>query len=121
MNLQKRLISIYNLTRKEIPFQWKEEHQKTYEEIKNGILNPVVVIMTNNSQHFALVSDTNGVLCGEASYQVQKGKLRLGGYSSKKLPRATIKQSIGELELCGLAVSTYSFKCILGNTKFMVI
>ena len=43
------------------------------------------------------------------------------GYNSKKLPPAAIRYSISELELCGLAVNTHSFKHILRSTDFTVI
>ena len=74
--------------------------------------------MPNNKGHFTLVSDTIGVACGAALYQEQRGKLRLVGYNSKKLPPAAIRYSISELELCGLAVNIHSFKHILRNTDF---
>ena len=76
--------------------------------------------MPNNKGHFTLVSDTSGVACGAALYQEQRGRLRLVGYNSKKLPPAAITCSISELELCGLAINIHSFKHILRNTEFTV-
>ena len=114
--LQKRLIPIYNLTRKGVPFEWTDEHQKIFEGLKKDIANPPVFVMPNNKGPFTLVSDTSGVACGAALYQEQRGKLRLVGYNSKKLPPAAIRYSISELELCRLAVNIHSFKHILRNT-----
>ena len=119
-NLQKRLIPICNLTRKGVPFEGTEEHQKTFDEIKKDISNPHVPIMPNNKEHFTLLSDTSRVACGAVLYQEQRGKLRLVGYNSRKLPPAAIRNSISELELCGLAVIIHSFKHILRNTQFTV-
>ena len=120
-DLQKRLIPIYNLTRKGVPFEWTNEHQKIFEGLKKDIANPPVLVTPNNKGHFTLVLDTSGVACGAALYQEQRGKLRLVGYNSKKLPPAAIRYSISELELCGLAVNIHSFKHILRNTEFTVI
>ena len=89
--------------------------------LKNDITNPPVLVMPNNKGHFTLVSDTSRVACGAALYQEQRGKLRLVGSNSKKLPPAAIRYCISELELCGVAVSIYSFKHILRNTAFTVI
>ena len=73
-----RLIPIYNLTRKGVPFEWSEEHQKTFEELKKDISNPPVLVMPNNNKgHFTLVPDTSRVACGEVLYQEQRGKLGL--------------------------------------------
>ena len=105
-NPQKRLLPTYKLTRKGFPFQWTEEHQMTFEEIKD-ISNQPVLIMPDNKGHFSPVSNTRGVECGLALCQEQRGKLRLVGYYSKKFPPAAIRYSISELELCGLAVNIY--------------
>ena len=115
-DLQKRLIPIYILTRKGVQFESTDEHQKIFEGLKKDIANPPVLVMPNNK-----VSDTSRAACGAALYQEHRGKLRLVGYNSKKLPPAAIRYSISELELCGLAVSIHSFKHILRNTDFTVI
>ena len=75
-NLQKRLIPLYNLTRKVVPFEWTDEHQKIFEGLKKHIANSPVLVIPNNKGHFTLVSDTSGVACGTALYQEQKDVLR---------------------------------------------
>ena len=120
-DLQKRLIPIYNLTRRGVPFEWTDEHQKVSEGLKKDIANPPVLVMPNNKGLFTLVSDTSGVACGAALYQEQRGSLKLVGYNSKKLPPGAIRYSNCELELCGLAINIHSFKHILRNTEVTVI
>ena len=58
-DIQKRLIPIYNLTRKGVPFEWTDEHQNIFEGLKKDIANPPVLVMPNNKGHFTLVSDTS--------------------------------------------------------------
>ena len=70
-NLQKRLILIYNLTRKGVPFERTEEHQKIFEGLEKYTSNPPVLVMPNNKGHFALFSDTSGVTCGAVLHQEQ--------------------------------------------------
>ena len=84
-NFQKRIILIYNFTRKGVPFESTEEHQKTFEDIKMDTLNPPVLFMPNNKGPFTLVSDTSGVTCGTALYQEQRDRLALVGYNSKEI------------------------------------
>ena len=120
-DLQRRLIPIYNLTRKGVPFEWTDEHLKVFEGLKKDILNPPVLVMPNNKGHFTLVSDTSAVACGAVLYQKQRDRLRLVGYNSKKLPPAAIRYSISEFKLCGLAVNIHSFKHILRNTEYTLI
>ena len=59
-NLQNRLIPIYNVTRKGIPFEWTEE-QKAFEEIKD--LSNIMVMSHYKVGHFSLVSDTSDSAC----------------------------------------------------------
>ena len=54
-------------------------------------------------------------------YIKNRGKLRLVGYNSRKLPPGTIRHSICELELCGLVININSVKHILRNTELTVI
>ena len=68
-DLKKRLIPIYNLTRKGVLFEWTDEQQKIFEGLKKDIANPPVLFMPNNKRHFTLVSGTSGVACGAALYQ----------------------------------------------------
>ena len=65
-DLQKRLIPIYNLTRKGVPFEWTDEHKKIFEGLKKDIANPPVHVMPNNKGCFTLISDTSGATCGAA-------------------------------------------------------
>ena len=40
--------AVYNLTRKGVPFEWTDEHQKIFEGLKKDIANPPVLVMPNN-------------------------------------------------------------------------
>ena len=120
-NFQKRLIPIYNLSRKGVPLEWTEEHQRIFEGLKKDISNPPVLVMPNNKGHFILVSDTSRVACGTALSQEQRGRLMLVGYNSNMLPPTAIKYRISELKLCEVIVNIHSFKHILRNIDFTVI
>ena len=119
-DLQTKLIPIYQLTRKGIPFVWTEEHQKAFEDIKKDLTNPPVLVMPNDTGHIILVSDTSTTGCGAALYQEQHGRYRLVAYYSKKLPEAVKRYSISELELTGILCNVSAFKHILRNVNFTV-
>ena len=100
-SLQEKLIPIYFITRKGIPFYWGEEQQKAFDDIKHDVTNAPVLLMSNSTGHFVLVSDTSKIGCGAALYQKQRGKYHLVAYYSKRLPEAVANYSISELELTG--------------------
>ena len=119
-SLQEKLIPIYFITRKGIPFYWGEEQQKAFEEIKKDVTNAKVLLMPNSTGHFVLVSDTSKIGCGAALYQKQRGKYHLIAYYSKRLPEAVANYSISELELTAVMANVAAFKHLLRNANFHV-
>ena len=119
-SLQEKLIPIYFITRKGIPFYWGEEQQKAFDEIKYDVTHAPVLLMPNSKGHFVLVSDTSKVGCGAALYQKQRGRYHLVAYYSKRLPEAVANYSISELELTGVMANVAAFKHLLRNANFHV-
>ena len=119
-SLQEKLIPIYFITRKGIPFYWGEEQHKAFEDIKRDVTNAPVLLMPNSTGHFVLVSDTSKIGYGAALYQKQRGKYHLVAYYSKRLPEAVANYSISELELTGVMANVAAFKHLLRNANFHV-
>ena len=119
-DLQTKLIPIYYLTRKGVPFVWGKEQEEAFEDIKIALTSPPILVMPDTKGHIILVSDTSKVGCGGALYQEIRLQYRLISYCSKKLPEAVQRYSISELELTGLLANISVFKHILKNVKFTV-
>ena len=109
------------LTKKGRPFIQGDEQQRAFEEIKNRLLNPLVLSMPDKRGRFLLYSDTSKHAIGSALYQVQNGKSRLIAYASKRMPEAARNYSITELEMCSLAVNIASFTHVLKRVDFDAI
>ena len=119
-DLQTKLIPIYHLTKKGVPFHWGELQQKAFEQIKKDLTEAPVLAMPNSEGHMALVSDTSKIACGSALYQEQKRRYRLIAYFSKKLPLSAQRYSISELELTGIYANVLAFKHLLRNVHFIL-
>ena len=117
-DLQTKLIPIYHLTKKGVPFHWGELQQKAFEQIKKDLTEAPVLAMPNSEGHMVLVSDTSKIACGSALYQEQKERYRLIAYFSKKLPLSAQRYSISELELTGIYANVLAFKHLLRNVHF---
>ena len=117
-DLQTKLIPIYHLTKKGVPFHWAELQQKVFEMIKKDLTEAPVLAMPNTEGHMVLVSNTSKIACGSALYQEQKGRYRLIAYFSKKLPLLAQRYSISELELTGIYANVTAFKHLLRNSNF---
>ena len=104
-DLQTKLIPIYHLTQKGVPFHWREVQQKAFDQIKKDLTEAPVLAMPNTTGHMVLVSDTSKIARGSALYQEQKGRYRQ-------------RYSISELELTGIYANVTAFKHLLRNANF---
>ena len=121
LELQQLLKPIYDLTKKGRPFNWRKEHQDSFQEIKRRLIKPPVLHMPNKTGRFHLYSDTSKFVTGSILYQMENGKPKLIAYASKRLPKAMKSYSITELELCGLALNIASFSHLLKRVDFDAI
>ena len=119
-DLQKFLKPIYDLTRKGRPFNWQQEQQTAFEEIKSRLQKPLILHLPDGKGrlHLYLYSDTSKYAMGSALYQIQNGKPKLIACASKRLPKAVRNYSITELEMCGLAINITSFTHLLKKVDF---
>ena len=120
-DLQKPLKPIYDLTRKSRSFNWQQEQQIVFEEIKNRLQKPPILHLPDNKGRFHLYSDTRKYATGSALYQIQNGKPKLIAYASKRLPEAAQNYSITEQEMCGLGINIASFAHLLKRVDFDTI
>ena len=118
--LQKHLIPIYNVTKKNRVFEWTEDCQKSFDIIKQLLIKPPVLRMPNSVGLYTLVSDTSTIATGAVLYQEQglEKKKYIVGYNSKKLPSAAKSYSITELELFGLVINIHAFTHQLTGVYF---
>ena len=100
---------IYDLTRKGRPFNWQQEQQMAFEEIKSRLQKAPILHLPDGKGRFHLYSDTSKYATGSALYQIQNGKPKLIACASKRLPETAQNYSITELEMCGLAINITSF------------
>ena len=75
LDLQKLLKPIYDLTRKGRPFNWGDEQQKTFEEIKSRLQKPPVLSMPDRKDRFLLYSNTSNLLLVMLCTRLKMGNL----------------------------------------------
>ena len=117
-DLQKLLSPIYELTRKDRPFQWGEAQQKAFVEIKHRLTRAPILALPQRTGRFTMYSDTSKTHCGSSLWQNQNGKDRLIGYGSKTLPKACANYSVTELEMSGLLYNMWLWRNWLKGVDF---
>ena len=109
------------MTRKSRPFNWGQEQQIAFEEIKSRLQKLPILHLLDNKGKFHLYSDTSKYATDSALYHIQSGKSKLIAYASKRLPEAAKNYSITEIEMCGLAINIVSFAHLLKRVDFDAI
>lgn len=119
--VQKCLIPLYNLMKKNVDFVWTDAHQEAFDKIKDLITNSPILTMPNTTGEFTLESDTSKVATGCALFQLQKEKQNLVAFHSKRLLDSASRYGISELEMHGLYINIKAFEHYLRGVRFNVI
>jgi len=102
-------------------FVWGKEQQLALDEIKNYLVNPLVLIPPQQGKTFRLYLSTDGMVIGSALIQEFKGKERVIYYLSRRLIDAeTSNSAIKKLCLC-LHFSCIKLRHYLLSTECTVI
>ena len=119
--LAELLKPLYGLTKKGVKFEWLEEHQINFEQIKSLLKSPAVLAMPTADGLFKLYSDCSRVALGGTLCQIQNGQEKVIAYNSKALPDAAKRYSVSELEAYGVLQNVLAFKNLLCNNHFKII
>ena len=109
------------MTRKGRSFNWEQQQQVVFKEIKNRLQKPPILHLPDSKGRFHLYSNASKYTTSSTLYQIQNGKPKLIAYASKKLPEAAQNYSITELEMCGLTINIASFAHLLKRVDFDAI
>ncbi|KAI5168626.1 hypothetical protein NEIRO02_2596 [Nematocida sp. AWRm79] len=86
------------LTRKGVPFVWKEEYQEAFMKIKSAVAKAIAVTIPDPNKKFTLETDASGT--GMGAQLKQEGKL-IGFYSTRLTPTQQ-RYTITERELLAI-------------------
>ena len=106
------------MQKKSKKFKWKEEVQKTFNDIKELLISPPVLKAPTPDGLFCLESDTSQEGVIGTLLQKQGNKWVVIGYHSKRLPPSAKNFGVTELELTGLLVNIHGFMQLLHNRYF---
>jgi len=82
-----------------VPFEWTNEHQKSFDGFKKILSTEPLLIYPDFSQPFIVASDTSTKAIGAVLSQLRNGEERPIAYCSRQLNAAESKYSVTELEL----------------------
>ena len=100
---------LYELTKKQVPFQEGEETRQAFEQVKKLLIEPPLLAYPNPDLPYELISDASVTGCG--AVLTQEG--RPIAYYSSKFSGAERNYTTGEQELLGLIKALKEWRCYL--------
>lgn len=107
-----------NLLRQETPFDWKAEHQQSFDKLKNQIGSVMNLGYFDPQDRTLVVTDASGVGLGVVLIQFKGNQPRIICYASKSLSDVEKKYPIIEKEALGIVWAIERFKMYLMGITF---
>ena len=102
---------LYNLTRKDMAFNWTTECNKAFNDLKSRLTKAPVLAYPQFGREFLLETDASGVGLGAVLSQTQDGKtIRPITFASRTLQPHERNYGISELEALGVAWAVKYFR-----------
>ena len=88
--------------RTQLEWNWNEEHQKAFDELKHHLTHPPVLAFADGNLDYELHIDGSRIALGAVLYQRQNGVLRVIAYGSRTLSPSETNYSAHKIEFLAL-------------------
>ena len=112
---------IINLTKKGQVFQWTEETQRSFNELKRRLLNAPILAHANPKLPYRLTTDASRIGLGWVLEQKQDGNFRVICYGGKSLTPAQKNYGISDLEALAVITAIKELDCYLRYQEFVIV
>lgn len=111
---------LYNLTSPKKVFEWKEEHKRAFNQLKEKMLTPPVLCFPNRKDKFILYTDASEYAIGSVLCQLQEDGEKIIAYGSRKLSASELNYSVTKKELLSIVTFVRQFKNYLWGVEFEI-
>lgn len=120
-NASELMAPLNALRRKGVKFEWTEEHQMAFEQLKEAIMQPPVLRMPDYNRPFILQTDASSVAIAAVLQQEFDGVRQPIAFASRTLTQAEKKASpIYELECLAIVFGVDRFRRFLEHSEFLL-
>ena len=106
-----------DLTRKSIPFEWTEECNEAFENLKWNLMNAPVLILPDPEKEYVVISDASQRGTGAVLLQDDHPV----AFESRKLLPSEENYSTGDLECLAVYKALKKWRCYLEGVNFTVV
>ena len=113
---------LYDLTKRNIKFEWKEEHQQAFDKIRKSIADDAVLKYPDFGKPFTIATDSSKFAVGCCISQFDKdGNLRPVAFAGRKLSKAERNYSVTDQELVGIKFALIKFEHYVIGRRFEIL
>ena len=109
-----------HLTKKGVPFEWKESCQEAFVKLKEILASPAVMAYPRDEGMYVLDTDACDVGIGAVLSQIQDGEERVIAFGSRTLGKAERNYCVTDRELLAIKHFLQHFRHYLLGRKFLV-
>ena len=112
-----------HLTHQDVPFIWKDEQQKAFDQLKQALLSRPILTVPDYNKKFHLFVDASGTAQGGALMQQDENDLtsyKAIGYWSRIISQAERKWPAVQLELQAIVLALRNFNAYFYNMPIIV-
>lgn len=111
-------LPLIRLTEKKAPFEWTEDCEKAFNELKNRLVEAPILQLPKEDLPFILDCDASLTSIGAVLQQVQDGKERVIAYFSQRLSKAEENYCVTRRELLAVVRAITHFRTYLLGRHF---
>ena len=112
---------LHDLTKKNIEFQWKEEHEQAFRRICDLITADPVLVLPDPRKPFEVETDVSDyAIGGQLGQRDEQGKLHPVAFFSKKLAGPQLNYPIHDKELLAIIEAFQEWRPYLSGTTYEV-
>lgn len=112
---------MYNLCKKDVPFKWTDECEKSFLEFKNLLAHPPILSYPDFTKEFILHTDASNIAVGAVLSQGTLPHDKPIHYFSKTLNPAQTRYSTIEKELLAIILAVENFNHYLTGREFLIV
>jgi hypothetical protein len=101
---------LHNLVKKNIPFEWTEEHQMAFDALKHAITTALVLRIPREDLPYLVETNASGVALGTVLLQQHEGNWHLVDFHSRSLSPAEWNYPVHDSELLAIMDSLKAWR-----------
>lgn len=111
---------ITNLTKKKVKFDWNDDCEKSFNYLKNSLIQPQILKYPDFNKSFCITTDASKYACGAILSQEHDNIQLPISYASRGFTKGEQNKSVIEQELAAIHWSLNYFRPYIYGTKFLV-